>query len=306
VELESGDGKKIKLPYDGLTPESQYGLERAKTGDDAKSQVGLAEWCVQKRLYEQARTHFRKALAADAGMSEEINAKVVVARKTASKELLARAKSLKETDPRESRRLLSILVQELPLEEAAAEARTMLADDTTKRKSETLSRQSKPSAKPAEGGREPPKRASGDDFSEATVKLFQPVINSYQKMLDATQEGLLKGDSAGIKEFEKALKEGDKIRKVAEGLRPQGQDDEEISEALALVDSKLQEALVDVRMNLVDSYLLRTSYSQAADVVKEGLAEYPQDERLRQAMNRVTAAAADGIGGDWVIVGGPR
>ena len=77
-------------------------------------------------------------------------------------------------------------------------------------------------------------------------------------------------------------------------------------EALALVDTKLEEAVVDVRVNLVDCYLMRTSYNQASDVVKAGMADYPKNEALRQAMNRVTAAAADGIGGDWVIVGGGR
>jgi len=63
---------------------------------------------------------------------------------------------------------------------------------------------------------------------------------------------------------------------------------------------------VDVRINLVDCYLMRTSYNQASDVVKQGLVQYPKNEQLRQQMNRVTSASADGIGGDWVIVGGRR
>lgn len=307
VEIESDDGSKVKLPYESLTPVSQYRLEKAKTGDDAKSQLALAEWCVPRALYEQARTHFRNALAADATMADEINAKVVVARKTAANELLARGKSLKAAgNVKEARRVWSLLVKELPLEDAAKEAQTLLAEDTTQRKQSALSAPRPAAASSgrsgdAKSGGDVPLRNNGEPFSEATRKLFQPVIESYQKMLDDTQEGLAKGGSDGIKEFEKALKEGEKIRRTADGLKPQAAGNDEVTEALDRVDSKLEEASVDARINLVDCYLMRTSYNQASDVVREGLAVYPKNEQLRNAMNRVTAASADGIGGDWVI-----
>jgi hypothetical protein len=302
IELETSSGT-MKLPWESLTLKTQYRLQRAKSGPDARSQLELAEWCVGKTLYEEARTHFRRALAADASMAEEINEKVVVARKTAADELLARARSLQDSNPRESRRLLSALVQELPLEEAAKEAQQLLAADTEQRKEDTLTRARTPSPADAAGAAGGiPTRASGEPFSEQTVQRFEPIIVSYKKLLDATRDGLLKGGTGGIKEFEKALKEGEKIRKAAETIRPQAFQDEELTEAVALVDTKLEEALVDVRLNLVDNYMLRTSYKQAADVVQAGLAEYPRNERLRQAMDRVTAAAADNGGGDWVIV----
>ena len=303
VEM-TAEGQAIKLPLESLTQVSQYRVKSSQTPADAKSQCDLAEWCVDKTLYEEARNHFRKALAADASMSEAINAKVVVARKKAANELLARAKSLQATKPGEARRLLSAIVQELPLEDAAKEARQLLAAETAARKARPLD--SDPKSKGGDGGEAPadaPKRDSGEPFSAETYKLFEPIIESYKKMLDATQEGLVKGDTSGLKEFESALKEGEKIRKANEKLRPQAKDNDEIAEAVARVDSKLEEADVDVRLNMVDSYLLRTSYNQAADVVKEGMAMYPKNESLRSAMGRVTAASSDNGGGDWVIVG---
>jgi len=300
VEIQTTAGAKMKLPYDSLSAKTQYRLQRGKTGEDARSQLALAEWCVGKRLYEQARTHFRKAYAADPSMTDEINAKVVVARKTAADELLARAKALQAAGQnQDARQVLSDLVQELPLEDAATEAKQMLADDISQRKKDPLVRKPKAAATP---GADVPKRSSGEPFSDATVKLFQPVIDSYRKLLDLTQDGLVAGGSSGIKQFEAALKEADKIRKTADKLRPDAAGNEEIAEAIDLVDSKLEEASVDVRLNLVDNYLMRTSYNKASDVVKEGMVQYPKNERLRSAMNRVTAAAADGIGGDWVIV----
>jgi len=305
VEIQTTDGMTMKLPLEALTPETQYRLRRADTTDDAQSQLDLAEWCVTKTLYEEARIHFRKALAADPLMADKIKERVVVARATAAKELLARAKSLQASNQdQEARRILSLLVQELPLEEPAKEAARMLDEDTAKRKATVMDRSpAKASSGPAEGGAGEARRSDGEPFSDATRSLFEPIIKSYQKLLDANRVGLGKEGSGGIDEFEKALKESEKIRKEAEKLRPKGANDAEVTEALALVDTKLEEASVDTRLNIVNAYLLRTSYNQAADVVNKGLAEYPKNERLLQARNHVSAAANNGGGGDWVIGG---
>jgi hypothetical protein len=301
VEIELTGGATMKVPYATLTPRTQYRLQLKETGDDAKSQLALAEWCVGKTLYDEAKTHFRRALAADALMEEEINARVVVARKTAANELLERAKRLRaENQEQEARHVLGMLVQELPLEEATREAAQMLAEETKVRKQESLSRPRTRGANEAPaGGADAPRRADGEPFSEATRTRFAALVESYQKLLDATHDGLVKGDSAGIDAFEKALKEGEKIRKAADALRPEAAGDAETAEALQLVDSKLEEAVVDARIHLVDNYLLRTSYKQAAEVVKLGLAEYPKNERLRRAMDRVTTASAINGGGSW-------
>jgi hypothetical protein len=305
VEIQTTDGATMKVPYEQLTAKTQYRLKLTETGEDARSQLALAEWCVDKILYDEAKTAFRKALAADALMEDEINARVVVARTTAANEVLARGKKLQaEGKHDEARRLLSALVQELPLEKASEEAAQLLATETTQRKEAALSRpKTRAASEPANDGAPAPMRADGEPFSEETRTRFASLVESYHKMLDANQDGLKKGESAGIKEFEKALKEGEKIRKQADKLRPDGASDAETAEALTLVDAKLEEAIVDVRINLVDSYLLRTSYNQAAEVVKLGLAEYPKNERLRRAMDQVTAATASSSGGGWGLIG---
>jgi hypothetical protein len=305
VEFATTDGATMKLPWVQLTPKSQYRVKLAGTGPDAKSQLALAEWCVTTTLYEEARNHFKRALAADALMAPEINERIVVARRTAATELLARGKRLQaEHKDAEARHVLATLVQELPLEDASREAEALLAAETAQRKQDALVR-SKPAAPPAgdPGAAGRPTRSNGEPFSDATRAMFQPIIDSYQKMLDATHKGLVLGGSAGINEFEKAIKEGDRIRKAADKLRPGGEQDAEVTEALALVDSRLEEAVVDVRIDLVDCYLLRSSYNQAASAVKLGLAQYPKNPQLRQAMDRVTAASAENSGGGWVVGG---
>jgi len=147
-------------------------------------------------------------------------------------------------------------------------------------------------------------RPNGQPFSASTRELFAPVIETYHEMLDDNQAGLEKSGSAGIQSFQRALKDGDKIRSTLGQMKANASGEQEVTEALQLADSKLEEAVVDVRINMSDAYMLRTSYNQAADVISQGLAQYPKNERLRAAMNRVTSASSDN-GGGWVLRG-PR
>jgi hypothetical protein len=110
------------------------------------------------------------------------------------------------------------------------------------RKQDALARKPKPAPGGAPADKEAPMRASGEPFSEPTVTRFQEVIDTYRKMLDATTDGLKDGGSGAIKHFEKALKDGDRIRKALDKIRPDAKTDEEVAEAVALADSKLEEA----------------------------------------------------------------
>jgi len=311
VEIETTQGARLKLPYEQLTAASQYRLRRAITGTDGAAQLELAEWCVGKALYPEARRHYRLALEADATLADAVNASMATARTTAANELLARAKALQASNmPQDARALLATIVQELPLEAAAQEATQLLAADTETRKQEALSPEPKrgTDAKAPRGGAatDVPLRNDGQPFSEATRTAFAPVLASFHKLLDGTQSGLTTSNQSGaIKEFEKALDAGDKARKALTPLRSQVATDAEYAEAVQRIDARLEEALAECRVHLADTYLMRGSYQQASEVVRAGLAEYPSNVRLQQAMDRVSSASSDRDGG-WVIVGGPR
>ncbi len=298
VEFRTRAGMTLTLPYDSLTLKTRYRLRRDRTPDDADAQADLADWCVDQTLYEDAERHYRAALAADATKSDEINARIARARTKAANELLERAKSMQASNLKDDARMvLTTIVKELPLEPAAKEAAALLAGDNEDRKQSAFARRAELS-RGAPAGELPPEgerevRASGEPFSEAAYQTFGQVIEHYRSMLDNTHEGLVDGNQSGaIKSFEKALKDGDKARKEVEEIRPRGAGDEEIAEALALVDGKLEEAIVECRIHLADAYMLRESYNQAAEAVNKGLAEYPQNPRLRSAKDRLTMAAS--------------
>jgi len=302
VEITTDDGATMKIPFAQLTPESQYRVKLTTTPEDGKAILDLADWCVENKLYKEARAQFRKAMKIAPDMDEEIKTRLAKARTVAANEVLSRAKGLPANQAQEKRYLLSMLVKELPLEDASKEAARLLADETTQRKQDALKPGTAPasSSAPEGGASSAPVRASGEPYSDKTRELFQPVIEDYHEMLDDTQEGLAKGGSEGIDEFEKAIKAGDKLRSSLDKLRSKGANDAEVTEALSLADAKLEEAIVDARINLADVYLLRTADTKAAEVIRVGMSQYPKNAQLRQAMDRVTSAASDGDYG-WVV-----
>jgi tetratricopeptide (TPR) repeat protein len=300
VEIETTEGAIKKLRYALLTPSTQYRLRRAIMGEDGRSHLELAEWCVEMALYTEAKRHFRLALQVDPTMEEEIEASLVEARTTAANELLERAKGLASSNqPNGARRILTTLVTELPEEEAATEAMQLLAADTDRRKQSALARL--PVPEPLEGGSV---RSSGEAFSANALNIFAPVIDAYRKMLDNNQRGLLETGTSAIRAFERALRDGETAFDANEKIRPQGAGDEEIAEALAVVDAKIEEGLVEARVNLADVYLLRNNFGKASEVVSEGMVRFPRNEQLRQARNRATAAASGG-GFGWGGIGRP-
>ncbi|MDG2150580.1 MAG: hypothetical protein P8N09_13770 [Planctomycetota bacterium] len=303
VKFQTEEGMTLTLPHKNLTPLSQYMLRRANVGSDAASQQALAEWCVKHALYKEAQRHYQLALAADPGKSKQINASIAQARTDAGNELLQRAKTLQQRNrPEDARQVLSTIVQELPGEPAATEASTMLAADTAKRKSSALQRAA-PATKndtPANGV---PTRQNGEAFSAEAQKTFAPVVKLYHSILDNTQKGLSESNqSRSIKAFQQGLADGDKARQMLQQMRSSGSENSESTEATSLLNSKIESATVNCTIQLANAYMLRTSYNQAADVVKASMAVYPQNTQLNQTMDRVTSASSsDNVGGGWVI-----
>ena len=306
LEFRTTDGMTLKLPHDSLTLMTRYRLRRDATPDDADAQFELARWCVDQTLYEEARRHYKAALAKDPSLEERVKAQVDAARAQAGAELLARAKAL-QADGRdaEARAVLGTIVKELPQRHEAQEAAKLLAEDAHERKQSALSPAPSTGDTAADGSRA--KRPDGSDFSDATRTLFARVIEHYHDMLDHTRDGLLESSqSRSIDLYEKALKDGERAGKEADKLRPhQAQSPEqqqEVLDALVIVDQNLQSAEVEARLHLADAYMMRKSYNDAARVIDTGLAAYPDDQELRAAKQRVTAAASDGLFGDGDIV----
>ena len=136
VEFKTTRGATLKLPYERLKATSQYRLILARTGDDVDAQMDLADWCVDKVLYKEARRHYDRALdAAGDERADDVNARLDAARTKAGEELLARAKNLQATNkPNEAREVLTTILKELPLEEVAEEAAVMLQEDSGRQK----------------------------------------------------------------------------------------------------------------------------------------------------------------------------
>jgi len=309
VEIPGPDGSTETIGYNQLTPMTLYRIRNVSAGADVDSQIALADWCVDEMLYPQAKRHYRSALEADVSRAGEVNKSIEKAKAKAAKDLLARANRLRaDGHDDEADDMLTSIVQELPLQPAAKKAGELLASQTERRKQTVLQPESA-RAGDAEGSSAvtdgPPLRSNGEEYSQAAHDTFAPTVKAYHAMLDSTHKGLVESSQGtSIKAFEKGLKEGEKARKETDKVRPQGQENEEVAEALGVVDQKLEDGLVDCRVHLADAYLMRGSDNQALDTINQGLAEYPQNQELLAARSRVIAASSDDGDDDvrgWLI-----
>lgn len=280
VEITTTGGATMKLPLQNLTMESRYRIRRSRAdNDDAKSQMDLAFWCADHSLYMDARRHFRRAVDLDAALTPDINEKVAGYRTKAANEWLAQARQLQaDGKPKEARRLLTRIVKELPLEDAAKDATALLADEHT----EHLTAARKTVV------------AEHDDAVEAKL---EPALKHYEKMLDETHKALLAGSKQGpaIKGFEAALKEGDRSKAALNGLFEGSREqlDGKLGAAVKGLEQKIADEMTQATIHLCDAYLMRGSYNDAADVVNKALANDPGNKDLQRAKGRVVAAQTD-------------
>ena len=86
VEIKTVEGATLKLPYEQLTPKTQYMLRIVRTPDDVDSQLALADWCVDETLYTEAKRAFRAALVKDPLRADEVTELFDKARTKAGKQ----------------------------------------------------------------------------------------------------------------------------------------------------------------------------------------------------------------------------
>ena len=343
VEFKTTRGATLKLPYERLKDTSQYRLILARTGDDVDAQMDLADWCVDKVLYKEARRHYDRALdAAGDERADDVNARLDAARTKAGEELLARAKNLQATNkPNEAREVLTTILKELPLEEVAEEAAVMLQEDSGRQKRSMIGRDVADAGeddqaaaddegadssddgatadRPVVGGRRPddpnadvdPRsgrhavRANGKFYTKRARKIMAPVVQHYYNMIDWTVAALVHpARRNAIELLQGVVLERKKMLTTLDSLRPQGETNEEIAEANALAERKTEEATVDAVGHLADMYMNQGSFDEAVAVVEEAVANYPRNEHLLRTQDRVNHATSSG--GRWVILGERR
>ena len=277
VTFRLSNGQEVKYELAQLDQRSVYQVTRSRVpNDNGKAQLTIGNYARDIGLYAHSARHYRNAVQADPSLKPEVDAEVQKLKQLAAPFCLDNARKAQERgDWKDAEHWVSILLEKMPDQPQAAEAKALLDEHYTR----TRAAQQEKALKNA------------PDLQKelATGKKY------YDSMVEKTKDGLTQ-DSAGtkainqwqsgIKDGERALKELDKAEKKFT--------DAATRETLAGYRTIVNDQIIELHMHLASQYMVRTSYNKAAGEVNQALAIDPQNERALAMRSRIENEANDG------------
>jgi tetratricopeptide (TPR) repeat protein len=277
------DGTTRKFTMDELDGRSAYLVNQSRVPkDDAVKQIKLANFARDVGLYAHAARHYEYAAKADPSKKPEIDREVAVLRQKAAVWAMAKAKdAAAKGDKSEAEKWLLKIVEKVPDEPQAAEARTMLDQYYTQTRA---AKESKAQDK------------ASDQFKKdvATGKKY------YDSMVEKTKDGLTskRAGSAAANSWESAIKDGDRVVSELDKLDKK-YTDAATKETLAGYRKVVVEQLIEVRLHYASFLTTRSSYNDALAQTNQCLALDPKSEQALSARARIEQAASERGGWIW-------
>jgi tetratricopeptide (TPR) repeat protein len=277
LSFRKADGKDVQFTNDQLDLRSLYLVYASVIPEDnGKGQLQLANVARDAGLYKHAVRRYGIAEKADPSLKAEIDGELATLRRSAAQFCLQNAKSAQTAGKdRDMEKWCAILLDKLPAEPEAAEARTML----------DLSYAAARNAK--------------DDELEAKHKdLLQKDLKDgkrrYDRMIERTKEGLTAASSGQAKDhWEGAISDGEFVLDELDRIAKDYKDDAAVQEGVVKYRKLTTEQMVDVYMHLASYHSTRTSYDNALKSANAALALDPKSGVALAQRARIEAAVAD-------------
>ena len=280
-KLEDGTLKKYTM--DELDGRSAYLVNRSRVPqDDAVKQLKLANFARDVGLYAHAVRHYEYAAKADPSKKPEIDREVAVLKKKAAVWAMDKAKtSAANGDKADAEMWLTKILEKLPDEPQAAEAKAMLDQYYSQRRAE---KEAKAEEK------------ASDEFKKdvAIGKKY------YDSMVEKTKEGLTskRVGATAASEWKSAIRDGDRVMAELDKLDKKFTD-AATQETLAGYRKVVVEQLIEVRLHYASYLTTRSSYNDALAEVNHCLALDPKSEEALSARARIEQAASERGGWIW-------
>ncbi|MDA1193705.1 MAG: hypothetical protein O2894_00820 [Planctomycetota bacterium] len=280
--------KTVEYAPADLDPQYYYGEWSDRAGKDAESHLRLAVFAFENGMFNQARSHYRKAQALDKALVEKFEAEIVPQIKEGiAAKLLAMARSaFAAKDYHKAEEIVAKILTRLEDTKAAAEARDILADvhlwELDHDQERLLKRLTQYLPKDeAEALRVRDRIASRVAPIE---KRIDNARNTVTRGLRTTSANRSKDifKEAGL-EFERQVKAVDK--RVAEAG-----DDAALKEYLAGVREIAVREGVDAYLHAGNVYMVRTSFNDAKKMAAAALAVDPASVKAKKFNEEVIEA----------------
>lgn len=280
LTFHTEDGRDLRLTLDELDTLSVYQVTQSTIPkDNARAQIQLANYARDTGLYAHALRHYGYAEKADPSLKSEIDAERAILRRKAADFALENARTaMRHGKSREAKDWLTKIVEKLPDEPQAVEARKLLDD--------LFSRESPEAAVPRTRDTQ---RALAADLARSK--------SLFDQMQKKTREGLTSrsGGTQATNTWQSALADGDMGLKEIDKLEKKYTDPQS-REVLASYRKLFVAQMVELRLHRASVWTTRSSYNRALDEVNQALALDPHNRDVLAARARIEEASSRGFG----------
>lgn len=283
LSFRTTDGEVRRFHMDELDGRSVYQAVRSKVPkSDGEKQLRLANYARDIGLYAHAARHYGYARDADPALAPKIEVEVAKLKSEAARWAMDNAREeAAKGNTAEAEKWLTRLIDKLPDEPLAQEARALLSDHYDEVRADKQARFEAEQAGKLE-------------------KDLQPAKRNYDRMLEANKKALLgkRSSSQVVRDWNSAVRYGERALRDLEQVR-KSYPDPGTQERLSGYRKIVTDEIIDVHMNLASHYSTQSSYQQAADETNKALALDPRNERALGMRARVEENASRSGGWGW-------
>jgi tetratricopeptide (TPR) repeat protein len=276
------DGKAAQYRMDELDARSAYLLNASLIPkDDAKAQLMTANFARDAGLYAHAARRYRDAAKLDPSLTATVDAEMTKLRRAAAEFCASNAHvAAAKGDFAEAEKWCKILIEKLPGEPEAAQAKTALDNYYSQNREK--------------------KMAAADEKADAALqKDVEKGKARYAQMVDKSKQALqATGTSQSESLFRGAIADGTAVLKQIDDLEKK-YDDPKVKEQAAGYRKVVTDQVMEVHLNIANLQCTKSDYRGAQQEVNAVLAMDPKNQAALSMRERIQDYSSRGLGWGW-------
>jgi hypothetical protein len=273
-------GKDVQYTLAELDSRSVYLINASLVPkDDAKKQLQVANFARDIGLYAHAVRRYGETLKTDPSLKDTVDAEMAKLKRMAAETCKKNAQAAAgKGDMREAEKWLTILIDKLPDEPEAAEARTALDDYYAKNRAKKI--------------------ADADaKSSDALKKDLENGKARYQKMVEKCTQALqTKASGASENLLRSAISDGQWLLKEIDNIQKK-HDVAQVRENADRYRGIVTDQMIEAYLHIASQKTVQSDYKGALNVVNEALALDPKNQEALSARARIEDYSSRGIRG---------
>ena len=282
LHVRRQDGTDAKYTLDQLDARSVYLVNASLIPKkDGGAQMRAANFARDAGLYAHAARRYGEAVKLDPSLKGAVDAEMTKLRRGAVQLCLKNARAaVAKGDMAEAEKWAKVLIEKLPNEPEAAEARAALDQYYAQTREKKIA-------------------AAEAKASDAVRKDAEKARKRYDQMVEKTKKGL-QADSSSQAEnlFRQALADGEAVLKDIEKILAK-HDDPRLDEQAGSYRAVVIDQMVEVHLHAASQLATRSDYRGAQKQVNEALALDPDNQQALAMRARIEDYSSRGLGWVW-------